>query len=306
MRPLLVALFTLSLGCAEALDDGAGNGGDTGSKEDPGPVDTSRSDGNGKDVTAGEDTASEDSSVEDTGLGDTSGTDTGLPDTVAFDTGSGAKDTGVVDTGVVDTGSGVKDTGTGVVDTGSTSGPIKGGPCASGAPGATAFRIRWAGSGSGSTAYPVYEVSGLPDSSGFKAGAYGYSIGYTPVFEDIFLGVGGLRLDSSSFVDIDFSTTGISSISSATLSIYGRSFNTTASGSYTWQTFDGTGSTPTGAVANSAPYKWYGPAGYLGSGPIGDVLAVIKTGKSIKLRIKAGGPSGSLIVNKIELCLQAL
>jgi hypothetical protein len=280
MRFALVPLV-LAVGCAHATsDDGSySRDADTGN-EDPGPVDTARDDTKRGDTLTTDDTA----------VGDTS---------IATDTGSGTKDTGTKDTGTV-----VVDTGTVVTDT-STGGVIKGGPCSSGASGATAFRIRWAGSGSGSTAYPVYEVTGLPDSSGFKVGAYGYSIGYTPTFEDIYLGVGGLRLDSSNFVDVDLSTAGIGSISRATLSIFGRSFNTTSSGSYNWQTFDGTGATPTGAISNSAPYQWYGPLGYLGSGPIGDVTAVIKTGKSIKLRIKAGGPSGSLIVNRIELCLEA-
>jgi hypothetical protein len=185
-------------------------------------------------------------------------------------------------------------------------GPIKGGPCASGATGATAFRLRWAGSGPGSTAYVVYEVEGLPNSSTLKAGAYGTSIGYTPVFDDTYLGVGGLVLSGTNFVDVDFSTLGVTSIKRATLSIHGRSFATTTSGSYTWQTFDGVGATPSGAVANSAPYQWYGPLPYLGSGgPIGDVTAVILPGKTVKLRIKAGGPSSSLIVHWIELCLDA-
>lgn len=277
MRRSLLVGFAFFLGCAHGTSDDA--------------VFDARSDSDDFDTASGEDTGGSraDSSSSDTGAG--------------VDTGS-ATDTGAaVDTGAkVDTGT-VADTGT-IVDTGPT-GPIKGGPCASGGTGATAFRIRWAGSGSGSTAYPVYEVSGLPDSSGLKAGAYGYSIGYTATFEDPFLGVGGLKLDSSDFVDIDFSTSGISSISKATISIFGRSYNTTASGSFNWQTFDGTGSTPTGAIANSAPYQWYGPLGYLGSGPIGEATASILPGKTIKLRIKAGGPSGALIVNKIELCLQA-
>lgn len=284
MRWLLFA-SVLSIGCAQAVSDGPSDGGRT---------DT---DGVDEDTASAEDTgggAIDSSTVTDTG--------TAVTDTAVTDTGTSVTDTG---SSTKDTGSTATDTGSTVTDTGTTTGPITGGPCASGGTGATAFRIRWAGSGSGSTAYPVYEVTGLPDKSGFKAGAYGYSIGYTPTFEDIYLGVGGLRLDSSDFVDIDFSTNGISSISTATLSIYGRSYNTTASGSYNWQTFDGTGSTPSGAVSNSAPYQWYGPLGYLGSGPIGDVLTVIKTGKTIKLRIKAGGPSGALIVNKIELCLEA-
>src|SRR5690606_30477700 len=133
------------------------------------------------------------------------------------------------------------------------SGPITGGPCSSGAPGATAYRIRWANGGG--SAYVVYEVHEMPDTSRFRAGAYGYSIGFTPQYVDTFLAQGGLLLDGSSFVDIELSTVGISSIASARLAIYGRSYNTTASGSFNWQTFDGIGAAPINSVANSAPYE---------------------------------------------------
>jgi hypothetical protein len=175
-------------------------------------------------------------------------------------------------------------------------GPITGGPCSSGAAGQTAYRIRWAGNGAGSTAYPVYEVHAMPDTSRFRAGAYGYSIGYTPRFEDPFLGAGGLALDSSNFVDIELTTAGIGSISNATLSILGRSFNTTASGSFNWQTFEGTGSTPTNFVSNSAPYQWYSA----------DMTTEISAGNTgVLIRIKAGPNSSSLVVNRIEICMTA-
>lgn len=175
-------------------------------------------------------------------------------------------------------------------------GPITGGPCSSGHAGKTAYRIRWAGNGAGSTAYPVYEVLGLPDTSRFKAGAYGYQIGFTPRWDDPFLGAGGLVLDGSDFVDIELTTAGLASISNATLSILGRSFNTTASGSYHWQTFEGTGTTPTNFVSNSAPYQWYSA----------DMTTEISAGNTgVLLRIKAGPNSGSLVVNRIEICMTA-
>ena len=183
-------------------------------------------------------------------------------------------------------GGGAADAATGV---------ISGGPCMSGAPGATAYRIRWAGNGANSTAYPVYEVSGLPDHSRDHAGAFGYQIGFTPTFTDIFLGVGGLQLDGSDFIDLELSTVGVSQISKATLSVFGRSFNTTASGSFHWQTFEGTGTTATNAVSNSAPYQWYGA----------DMTTEISPGDhGVLVRIKAGPSSGSLIVNRVELCIQ--
>ena len=173
-------------------------------------------------------------------------------------------------------------------------GIITGGPCLSGQPGQTAYRMRWAQSGS--TAYPVYEVNGLPDKSRDKTGAYGYVIGFTASYVDPFLAQGGLQLNSSSFVDIELSMAGITSIQSAKLALYGRSFNTTASGSFNWQTFDGTGSTATNAVSNAAPYAWYA----------GDMTTELTAGDNgVLLRIKAGPSSGALVVNRIELCMQA-
>jgi hypothetical protein len=173
-------------------------------------------------------------------------------------------------------------------------GVITGGPCLSGQPGQTAYRMRWGQSGS--SAYPIYEVNGLPDKSRDKTGAYGYVIGFTASYVDPFLAQGGLQLNGSSFVDIELSTMGISSIQSAKLALYGRSFNTTASGSFNRQTFDGTGSTPTNAVSNVAPYAWYA----------GDMTTELTPGDNgVLLRIKAGPNSGALVVNRIELCMQA-
>ena len=173
-------------------------------------------------------------------------------------------------------------------------GVITGGPCLSGAPGATAYRIRWTGGG---TAQVVYEVNGLPDHTRDHAGAYGYQVGFTPAFVDTFLGVGGLQLDGSDFVDLQLTTAGLATITSAKLSIFGRSYNTTASGSFTWQTFDGVGATPASSVSNAAPYRWYA----------GDMTTELSPGDAgVLIRIKAGPASGSLVVNRIELCLEAL
>lgn len=173
-------------------------------------------------------------------------------------------------------------------------GVITGGPCLSGQAGKTAYRVRWAKSGS--TAYVVYEVNGLPDKTRDHTAAYGYQIGFQPQYVDPFLAEGGLQLDGSSFVDIEISTVGVAQIASAKLALYGRSFNTTASGSFNWQTFDGTGATPTNSVSNVAPYAWYA----------GDMTTEIEPGDNgVLLRIKAGPNSGSLVVNRIELCVQA-
>ena len=173
-------------------------------------------------------------------------------------------------------------------------GIITGGPCISGAQGATAYRVKFADAGG--HAQVVYEVNGLPDHSRDHTGVFGYQIGFQSSFVDPFLGVGGLQLDSSDFVDIELTTAGVSQISKATLSLFGRSYNTTASGSFNWQTFDGTGSTPTSSVSNVAPYHW----------DHGDMTTEISPGDNgVLIRIKAGPASGALVVNRIELCLVA-
>ena len=183
-----------------------------------------------------------------------------------------------------------------IISDGSTPGLISGGPCASGASGATAYRVRWAGSSPGTTAYPVYEVNGLPDKSRDHIGAYTYQIGGTAIWDDPYLGAGGLVLDSSDFVDIELSTTGVTHIYKATLAILGRSFATTSDGSFSWQTAMGIGSTAANAVSNVAPYSWYKA----------DATSEIDAGNAgLLLRIKAGPSSDSLVVNRIELCLVA-
>lgn len=219
------------------------------------------------------------------------------------DDGGGAGDGGTGDGGTGDGGvgdGGVSDGGTSDAPIGVDAppiGPITGGPCMSGAAGQTAYRVRWAGgSGASSTAYPVYEVNGLPDDSRDHVGAYGYQIGYTPRYEDVFLAQGGLVMNSSNFVDIELSTVGLASIQSITLSIYGRSFNTTTSGSFNWQTFEDVGAAPTNLVSNSAPYEWYSA----------DATGMMSAGNDgVLLRIKAGPSSGVLVVNRIEICMQA-
>jgi hypothetical protein len=173
-------------------------------------------------------------------------------------------------------------------------GVITGGPCMSGQPGKTAYRVRWGQSGS--NAYAIYEVNGLPDKSRDHTGAFGFQIGFQAQYVDPFLAQGGLQLDSSDFVDIEISTVGVAAIANAKLAIYGRSFNTTTSGSFNWQTFDGTGQTPTNSVSNVAPYQWYA----------GDMTTEISPGDNgVLLRIKAGPSSGVLVVHRIELCMQA-
>jgi hypothetical protein len=167
--------------------------------------------------------------------------------------------------------------------------------CVSGAEGRYAARFRWEGNGSGSRAYVVYEQNDLPDTSRWRAGANSRNIGYDPVFGDPFLGDGGLDMGSTVFMDIELSTAGLSSISSVTLSLLGRSFDTTSPGSFGWQTFTGTGASPRGGVSNSAPYQWYSA----------DATAAIPAGDGgILLRVRPGGPSNRLVVRAFEVCIE--
>lgn len=175
-----------------------------------------------------------------------------------------------------------------------TASPIMGGPCMSGGSGATALRVRWTDGGGRATV--DYEVHGLPDKSRQKVGAYGYGTGFTPQFVDPFLGSGGLLLDGSDFIDAELSTVGVHHIANITLALFGRSYSTGSSGSFNWTTFTGAGSTAINFVSNGAPYRWYSA----------DATADIAPDDGrILIRIKAGGSSGSLVVHRLELCIDA-
>lgn len=146
-----------------------------------------------------------------------------------------------------------------------------------------------------------YEVTGLPDGSGFKVGAYSStSFTYTPVYGDPFLGEGGLALDSGVFIDIDFSMTGISSIKSATLSLYGRSYATSSSGSFDWNTFDGAGSS--GTISNVPPYHWDGTSVISGAsidviestGALSSAIAPLSVSLSLVTRAVSGRSSAGV------------
>jgi hypothetical protein len=225
----------------------------------------------------------------DTGDDDTTGTDApgGAHDASGTGDGASSGDAGGTDAAGGDAG------GSDASASDAAAGIITGGPCISGTPGSTAYRIRWANAGG--TAQVVYEVNGLPDHSRDHTGAFG-QIGFTPQFVDPFLGDGGLQLDGSDFVDIELTTAGVSNIAAAQLSIFGRSFNTTTSGSFNWQTFVDVGASPTNLVSNVAPYQWY----------TADMTSALAPNDANTLiRIKAGPSSGVLVVNRIEICVQA-
>ncbi len=105
-----------------------------------------------------------------------------------------------------------------------------------------------------------------------------------------------MELGGTVFFDIELSTIGLSTIRNVTIAVYGRSYNTTTSGSFTWMSFDGSGASPYGGVSNSAPYEWYGA----------NATAAFAPGNGgVLLRLEAGGPSNNLVVNKVEICFDA-
>lgn len=282
-------IAVLFAACADRRGRGALDAGtDAPSNTDAAPTDGAIDGGRGD---AGTGDGGRDVGPSDGGATDSGATDSGNADSSGMDASadSGASDSGIADTGPADTG--VADTGTDTRD----SGPPLGG-CISGSAGTHVARFRWEGTTSGSRAYVVYEANTLPDTSRWRANAASSSIGYSPVFRDPFLGEGGLELSGTVFIDVELSTSGLPPVSQATVAIYGRSFNTTASGSFSWQTFDGTGATPSGSVSNVAPYQWYP----------GNATAALPAGNSgTLLRIRAGPPSGALIVRRVEICFNA-
>jgi hypothetical protein len=265
-----------SAAASEASTDRDGNASDGRASDASGKGDGPRSDsGGGKDGAAADGGSATDSG--------TSGGDGSSQDSAS---GSDAPSGGDTSTAM--------DTGTVTGHDATTISVLTGGPCVSGATGATAIRIGWVDGGG--QAMVQYDVEGLPDTSKDMADAYGYQIGFTPQYVDPYLAQGGVAIDSSDFIDIAMTTAGITSITSATLSIYGRSYDTTASGSFNWQTFDGTNATPVDFVSNSAPYQWYSA----------DMTTEIGPGENnVLVRIKAGPSSGALVVNQVEICMVA-
>lgn len=271
---------------------------DSGALDASAPADASPADAGARDARV--DGSSRDASLPDAAMLDAGVRDAGSAGDASADASvnvdGGARDSGVHDAGGADAGgadAGAPDSG--AQDAGLDAG-TSGGACISGAIGTHAVRFRWDGSGPGSTAYVVYEENQLPDTSRWHVSAAAMSFDYTPVYDDTFLGEGGLDLEGTAFIDVELSTIGLSSLSNVTVAIYGRSFATTTSGSFTWQTFDGTGASPYGSIANSTPYEWY----------TADATTEFSPGDgSVLLRLRAGPPSDALIVHRVEICFDA-
>jgi hypothetical protein len=296
---LTLPVFVCLAGCSDDADvgDDAGVATDTG-RTDSGP---SASDASANIVDASLDLGRGDSgpldAATDSGAQGDSGnsggsdasTDAGFADSGhdASSADAGSSDVGSADSGATDSGS----TDAGTADAGASAGD-----CVSGATGTHAVRFEWLGNGPNSRAYPSYVVNELPDTTRWRITANARSFNYQPVFGDTFLGPGGLIMQGTTFMDIELSTGGLSSISNVSLAIYGRSYNTTSPGSFSWLTFDGSGAAPSGIVANSTPYQWYRA----------DATSAFVPGNAgVLLRIEPEGPSNSLVVNGVEICFDA-
>ncbi|HEY2748508.1 MAG TPA: hypothetical protein VGL86_27990, partial [Polyangia bacterium] len=156
------------------------------------------------------------------------------------------------------------------------------------------IRVRW--TNAAGEASVSYEAFGMPDHSRQEVGAYGYQIGFTPEFVDQPLGGGGLLLDDDDFVDIALSAAGPTTIDHATLAVFGRSYDVTTDGSFSWQSFSDSGQTALDFVSNVAPYRWY-------AADLGNTVAAGDA--NVLVRVKAAGSSDALVISRLEICLAA-
>ena len=160
-------------------------------------------------------------------------------------------------------------------------------PCLNG-PGFAAFRFHYDTSGSQS---PIVDAFGLPDSSNWEA---------TPVFSTSIVDPGnggGLEIGSGNWILIRYSLVGLHQINGARFSLFGRSYDTTASGSFdAWSPIYGDAPSPTDSVSNAWPYAWT-TIDYTGHLAIGDDPGL--TG----IRLYSGPSSDTLVIHAVELCI---
>jgi hypothetical protein len=210
----------------------------------------------------------------------TGSTDSGVADTVSVSDATSATDaTSVTDSGATDTSTG------GGSD--SSSGTITGGPCQSGAVGQTAWRFSFRGPGTSAS----WDVYGLPDKSSYSASAV-----YSTSYGDSSHG-GGIEIGSGNWILILYSVTGLHTIRSASVSVYGRSYDTTTSGSFeAWTPTYGSAATPTDSMSNAWPYAWT-TVDFTGYVNPGDPPA------STGIRLYSGPSSSTIVVHTVELCI---
>jgi hypothetical protein len=109
---------------------------------------------------------------------------------------------------------------------------------------------------------------------------------------------GGLEIAGGNWILIRYSVAGLSTITSATFSIYSRSYDTSASGSFeAWTPLYGSAYSPTNSVSNAWPYAW----------TTVDFTGFVQPGDSPGLtgiRLYAGPGSSDLAIHAVELCIE--
>lgn len=159
-------------------------------------------------------------------------------------------------------------------------------PCTNG-PGWVAFRFHYE---PGTTSAFLDEL-GLPDSSNWEA-VPAFSTQVTDTLHG-----GGIEIASGNWILIRYSLAGLSVINGATFSVYGRSYDTTASGSFdAWSPLYGDAASPTSSVSNAWPYAWTS-IDYSTQLAVGDDPGL--TG----IRLYAGPASDDLVIHTVELCI---
>lgn len=175
--------------------------------------------------------------------------------------------------------------GSGVVDAGKDSSSLLGPPCSHG-PGFVAWKFHYKGSTSAIT-----DVYSLPDNSNWQAVP-----AFATMFSDALHG-GGIEIGSGNWILIRYSVANMSVINGATLSVYGRSYDTTTSGSFdAWSPLYGDNASPTDSVSNAWPYTWTS-IDFSNGVHIGDTPGL--TG----IRLYSGPSSNVLVINTVELCI---
>jgi hypothetical protein len=171
--------------------------------------------------------------------------------------------------------------------TGGSSGTLLGPACTRG-PGFVAWRFHYDGSTS-----KITDVYSLPDSSNWEAVP-----AYSTSFQDALHG-GGIEIASGNWILIRFSLVGLTALRGATLSVYGRSYDTTASGSFdAWSPIHGDVVSPTDSVSNAWPYAWT-------SVDYSQNVALSDSPGLTGIRLYAGPSSSDLVIHTVELCLDA-
>jgi hypothetical protein len=138
----------------------------------------------------------------------------------------------------------------------------------------------------------IVDAFGLPDGSNWQA---------DPVYPTSVVDAGnggGLEIGSGNWILIRYSVAGLITITSATFSIYGRSYDVSASASFdAWSPLYGDAPSPTDSVSNVWPYAWTS-IDYTGHVQVGDDPNL--TG----IRLYSGPSSNDLVIHTVELCIE--